>query len=227
MVVIKFPPVEQANEYGLVAVGGDLDVSSLLLAYQSGIFPWPMFGERYLTWFSPAERALLFLDEVRFSRSLRKNLRRKNISFLINHNFEEVIRSCAELVNRPGQDGTWITPSIIEAYQVLHREGYAHSIECYDSGQLVGGLYGVSIGKMFAGESMFFRQSDASKLSLLFLVEYLRAQGVHWIDCQYMTPFFNSLGAREVNRPEFLEMLREATSARVRLFPPPKNLGNG
>jgi len=218
MVVIKFPPVEEANDYGLVAVGGDLDVSSLLLAYQSGIFPWPMFGERYLTWFSPAERALLFLNEFIVPRSLRKALKRGNYSFRINSNFSSVINQCAELVNRPGQDGTWITPSIVEAYIQLHSAGYAHSIECYREEQLVGGLYGVSIGGMFAGESMFYREANASKLTLWFLVEYLRAHGVLWIDCQFRTPLFESFGARDVAREEFLELLKEALSAKVRLF---------
>lgn len=222
MVVVKFPPVSEANEYGLVAVGGDLEVRSLLLAYESGIFPWPMFGERYLTWFSPAERAVLYLQDFSPSRTLRKALKKSRYNFYFNRNFTQVIRECAALINRPGQEGTWITDSIIDAYIELYRAGYAHSVECYEGDELIGGLYLVSIGRMVAGESMFYRKPNASKLALWFLVEYLRAHHVDWIDCQYMTNHLRELGACEIARSEFLELLKTSINEKVRLFPAPK-----
>jgi len=217
MVIAQFPPLETADEYGLLAIGGDLDVESLLLAYRSGIFPWPV-DSRTLAWFTPPERTLLFLDEFRISRSLEKERRKTTLRFGFDAHFPAVIHACAELKNRKMQSGTWIIPQMIEAYIELWKAGYAHSIEAHDGDKLVGGLYGVSIGGMFAGESMFYRQPNASKLCMCHLVSYLKEQGVEWIDCQVMTPFLKSLGAREVERRKFIKMLAIEVEKEVKLF---------
>ncbi|MCB0359026.1 MAG: leucyl/phenylalanyl-tRNA--protein transferase, partial [Bdellovibrionales bacterium] len=212
-----FPPLELADENGLLAIGGDLDVATLLLAYRSGIFPWPIADEAVLTWFSPPQRAVLFLDEVRVSRSLRRALRRTEGVFRLDSDFESVIRRCAEPIHRGDQRGTWITEPMIEAYIDLHRAGHAHSVECWLGGELVGGLYGVAIGGMFAGESLFFRVPNASKMCLAVLVHYLRAKGVGWIDCQQMTPLLEGFGAREVPRMEFVALLQQAVDRPLKL----------
>lgn len=217
MTVIEFPPVDYADENGLLAVGGDLEVDSLLLAYRSGVFPWPI-NERQLTWFAPPERTLLFLDEFHPSRSLRKELKRKDYELVINRNFEAVIRACAESNNRSGQRGTWITNQIIDGFVNFHRAGFAHSIECYKSGELAGGLYGVAIGHYFGGESMFYHSENGSKLALCYLVDYLRSRSVEWIDCQVSNPFLESIGARSIPRVEFMKMLPQALAVNGSLF---------
>lgn len=219
MAIVEFPALKWANEDGLLAVGGDLEVESLLLAYRSGIFPWPIFDSNLITWFSPKKRAVLFLKDFHISRSLRAVRRRSSCSFAIDKDFAQVINECAKLDNRDKELGTWITPSIIDAYIALHSAGYAHSIECYEGEVLlVGGLYGVSIGSMFAGESMFFRRSGASKLSFCFLVDYLLEKGVEWIDCQQMTPLLKSFGAVEIDRDVFVDLLNDAANRQMELF---------
>jgi len=210
--VRAFPPVDLADEYGLLAVGGDLEVSSLLLAYESGIFPWPLPGEDRIPWFAPQKRALLFLDELHVSRSLRKVIKQRRFEVRFDQNFRQVIEECSSDKNRSNQAGTWISKQIIDAYCELHRQGYAHSIECYENNKLVGGLYGVVIGGVFTGESMFYRTPNASKVALYFLATYLKNQGVTWIDCQIMNPHLSSLGAREVSRAKFMELLNAGTS---------------
>ena len=209
MVIRAFPPVDQANSDGLLAVGGDLEIESLLLAYRSGIFPWPI-DNHTLAWFCPPKRALLFIDQLHVSRTLKKLQRSNPYSFSIDHSFESVITACA---NAERGGGTWITPSLQAAYCKLHLAGYAHSVEVWRENYLVGGLYGVALAGMFAGESMFHHESDTSKLALLHLIEQLRARGVKWIDCQVMTPLFKSFGARLVARAEFLELLCDSLSA--------------
>ena len=217
MAIREFPPVEFADADGLLAVGGDLEVESLLLAYRSGIFPWPV-DEDHLTWFAPAKRAVLFFKDFYVSRTLRKELRRNEYEFTIDRNFDEIIEACSELTNRGHQTGTWITGDIIDAYKRFHQAGYAHSIECYENNNLIGGLYGVCIGRMFAGESMFYRKSNASKLALAYLVEYLEARGLKWMDCQVMNPFLESLGAIQIDRKEFSAMLAEVIDSPDELF---------
>ncbi|MBX7136904.1 MAG: leucyl/phenylalanyl-tRNA--protein transferase [Oligoflexia bacterium] len=217
MAIREFPPVSEADSQGLLALGGDLEVPSLVLAYKSGIFPWP-FEAQILTWFAPPRRAVLFLDQFHIPRSLKKSLSKSAWQIRFNTAFDEVIGSCAESKNRRGQAGTWITPDIVEAYKELHRAGYAHSIETWEGARLVGGLYGVAIGKMFAGESMFYRKADASKVAFVRLVEHLKAHGVEWLDCQVMTPHMEALGARTIRRDRFMQLLAEAVSARVKLF---------
>lgn len=175
-----------------------------MAAYSSGIFPWPHPGFPLL-WFAPPERGVLFLDEFHLSRRTRRAIRSAGYTFKINTNFAAVIRACAA----KERGITWITPDIEKAYQELHRIGWAHSVETYLGDELVGGLYGVSRGKYFGGESMFYHTDNASKAALNFLIEHLKEQGVGWIDCQIVTPLFESLGARMVPREQFMEMLRE------------------
>jgi leucyl/phenylalanyl-tRNA--protein transferase len=203
MVIKAFPPVELADEYGLLAVGGDLEIPSLLLAYRSGIFPWPMRGEKRIPWFAPPKRALIYLNEFSPPRSLIKASGRFELG--VNLAFPQVVRACGEF----RQGGTWITEEIEAAYLDLYTAGFAHSVESYLNGELVGGVYGVSIGGLFTGESMFYRESNASKVALWALIEFLKAQGVPWIDCQVMNPHLASLGAVEIPRAQFMEMLAQ------------------
>ena len=210
MTIQAFPPVESADEHGLLAVGGDLEVASLLLAYTSGIFPWP-FNQRTLAWFSPPKRALIFLNEVHVSRSTRRALNKHKYTIKRNTNFSAVITACSKK-SRRGQRGTWITPAMIRAYGKLHEAGYAHSFESYRDNTLVGGVYGVSIGGMFAAESMFYDEPAASKAALLSLFDHLKEQGVAWVDIQVINEFTESLGAKEIERNHYLALLQEALS---------------
>ncbi len=217
MVIARFPPVDLADEYGILGVGGDVEVETLLNAYRSGIFLWPV-KEGQLVWFAPPNRAILRLKDFIPSASLVKERKRSGYSFRINTAFEEVVAACAEWRNRKGQKGTWITADVIKGYTALHYAGHCHSVECYYKDLLVGGLYGVSIGHMFAGESMFHRRPNASKLALWFLIDYLKERGIEWIDCQNMTDFLKQLGAIEISRDEFMKMLKESLSNQMMLF---------
>lgn len=211
MSIIEFPPVESADEDGLLAIGGDLEVESLLLAYKSGIFPWPI-NDGLLAWFSPPERAVLFVDEFHVSRSFKRLINQARFTTKIDSAFKQVISSCAEITNRGDQDGTWIIPDIISAYSRLHELGFAHSFETYLDDKLVGGIYGVRIGDFFAAESSFYREPNASKFAMLNLVEYLKSAGISWFDCQVLTPFSESFGAREIPRAEYIELLNQSLS---------------
>jgi leucyl/phenylalanyl-tRNA--protein transferase len=200
----------------VVAIGDDLSVETLRDAYRHGIFPWP-HEELPLPWFSPRRRTVIVFDELHIGRSLRKTQKRSGFTYSIDRAFDEVIASCAE--SPRGDDiGTWIGPDIIEAYTNLHRAGDAHSVEVWDGGELVGGLYGVDAGGVFTGESMFHRAPDASKLALLFLIGHLRERGASWIDCQVITPHMAALGAREISRNRFLDMLAAEQAAGRSLF---------
>lgn len=204
-----FPDVSLADEDGLLVVGGPIVPELVIEAYRNGIFPWPD-GHGEVGWFAPPHRALLFLDEVRVNRTLRKTLRDPAWQRSINQNMPLVIERCSEVINRGDQGGTWISDDVKAAYIRLHQMGCVHSVETTREGNLVGGLYGVGIGGMFAGESMFYRESGASQVALMHLVQFLAARGVGWIDCQVMTPFFKSVGARLVPRTEFMQLLKEA-----------------
>jgi leucyl/phenylalanyl-tRNA--protein transferase len=186
-------------------VGGKLDFSTLLAAYRHGVFPW-YSEEEPVKWFCPNPRFVLLPDELRVTDSLRKTMRKKGWQVTLDQDFEGVMRCCAA-VPRPGQYGTWITEDMIAAYVELHRKGYAHSVEVTWQGELVGGLYGVSIGRIFHGESMFHTRSDASKVGFVSLVERLKASGYVLIDCQMPTPHLASLGAGGVRRADFLQVL--------------------
>jgi leucyl/phenylalanyl-tRNA--protein transferase len=206
--VQSFPPLEYANEHGLLAFGGDLEPESLILAYQSGIFPWPLDGEDELLWFSPPMRAVLYIDDFHVSRSLKKTISKTPFRYQLNSNCSEVITNCQSVVNRPKQLGTWITEEVKAAYLELHDLGYVHSFECYLGDNLVGGVYGVSINGVFAAESMFHRTTDASKAALWMLCQYLKDQGVKWIDCQIINPHLTTLGVIEISRDKYIEELK-------------------
>lgn len=205
---IIFPSPELARKDGLLAIGGDLSQERLLKAYSMGIFPW-YTEDSPILWWSPDPRLIVVPEEVKVSKSLRKIINKGIFKVTTNTAFEKVIRSCSE-VDRKGQEGTWITEEMIEAYIRLHGSGYAHSVESWHEGELVGGLYGIILGKAFFGESMFSNMSNASKVAFVWLVEKLRELGFKLIDCQVTTGHLISLGAREVTRKEFLEMLRDA-----------------
>jgi leucyl/phenylalanyl-tRNA--protein transferase len=215
---LEFPPATSANRDGLVAVGGDLSVERLLLAYQRGIFPWPIFDDDLMTWFSPDPRAILELDELAVSKSLAKTLRKGVLRTTFDTDFEAVIRACARPA--PDRPSTWITPQLIRAYVALHRAGHAHSVETRLGDELVGGLYGVSIGGLFAGESMFSRVSDASKVALVALVGRLRQRGFALLDIQQATPHMMRMGAKQVSRRDYLRRLDAALREGCTFGPP-------
>ena len=210
--VDAFPPLEQAliEPNGLLCAGGDLSAQRLLLAYRQGIFPWYSVGEPIL-WWSPDPRMVLVPSEFKISRSLQRTLRAGTYQIQLDSNFPAVMRFCAQ-TPRNGQVGTWITAEIQEAYGKLHKLGFAHSVETWMNGKLVGGLYGLAIGKMFYGESMFSHATDASKLALAHLTRFLTEQGFGLIDCQMNTPHLASLGAREIPRSEFITQLLALTA---------------
>jgi len=200
---LKFPHPESADENGIVAWGGDLTPSRLVRAYQNGIFPWYNRDEPIL-WWSPNPRLIMELDDFKLSKSLKKSM--KKFEYKFDSNFKEVITKCGA-INRKGQNATWIQEEIIESYEVLNALGVAHSIESYLDGKLVGGLYGVVVGKVFCGESMFAEVSDASKSAYAILVKHLKEWGYDFIDCQVPTEHLKSLGAKEVTRGYYLERL--------------------
>lgn len=204
-----FPPVQEAMPDGLLAAGGDLSVDRLLLAYSSGIFPWYNEEDPPL-WWSPDPRFVLFPDELKVSKSMKQVIRKNEFEFRVNTNFPEVITSCSQ-VYREGQPGTWITSEIIDAYTQLNELGYSFSAEAWQAGNLVGGLYGVLMGKIFFGESMFSKVSNASKFAFIKWVELLKENGIVLIDCQVHTAHLESLGARMIERDRFLEIVQEGT----------------
>lgn len=199
-----FPPVEEALEDGLLAIGGDVSPERLILAYQKGIFPW-YDGDTPL-WYSPDPRFVLFPDNLKVSKSMQAVIRRGEFRFSINEAFPEVIRSCKQLQRR-GQDGTWITDELEASVIRLHHMGLAHSAETWLGSELVGGLYGIRMGNTFFGESMFSKTSNASKFAFIQFVQHLRQQGVTLIDCQVYTQHLESLGALMIERREFLKRL--------------------
>jgi len=208
-----FPPVNRAlrEPNGLLAAGADLSPERLTQAYRMGIFPW--YGEgQPLLWWAPNPRMVLFPDEFRLSRSLRKRLRRRDYTIRTDQAFDAVVRSCA--APRSGQSGTWITEEMIEAYGALHRRGLAHCVETWIDGELAGGLYGVALGRVFFGESMFARATDASKIALAHLVRQLARWGYGMIDCQMRTAHLASFGAREIPRADFMRRLAELVNYR-------------
>jgi leucyl/phenylalanyl-tRNA--protein transferase len=212
-----FPPPEMATEDGLIAVGGDVSPERLILAYAQGIFPWPVRGMPLL-WFSPDPRFVLDPREARIARSLRKRIRRGGYEVRVDTAFAEVIRACATSP-RPGQDGTWITSQLQRGYVELYERGFAHSIETWEGGELVGGLYGVSLGSAFFGESMFSRTPDASKVAFVALLGNAVEWGFDLVDCQVYTDHLARFGARDVPREDFLARLRISLARETRLGP--------
>jgi leucyl/phenylalanyl-tRNA--protein transferase len=205
---VVFPPPEYADQSGLLAVGGDLSSERLLEAYRMGVFPW-YSDDQPILWWSPDPRLILDLEDFHVSRSLRKTLKKQTFKVTLDRDFEGVIGACAS-VARDGQRGTWITGEMQAAYIRLHGLGYAHSVECWQEEELVGGLYGVSLGRAFFGESMFHHQTDASKVALATLVTKLKGWEFEFIDAQMTTDHMISLGAKEVPRRVFLKRLKSA-----------------
>lgn len=208
---LTFPHPNEASEDGIVAWGGDLNPSRLFRAYQKGIFPWYSQNDPIL-WWSPNPRLIMELNDFKCSRSLKKSI--KKFTYTFDTQFEQVMRNCAS-IERTGQEGTWINNDIIEAYSVLHGQNIAHSVESYIDGQLVGGLYGLAIGKVFCGESMFAYKSDASKSAYAVLVRHLKEWGYDFIDCQIPTTHLKSLGAKEVSREYFLHRLEKVNMENI------------
>ena len=202
---LQFPPMEMADEDGLLAVGGDLSRERLLHAYCNGIFPW--YENKYILWWCPDPRFVLFPDELKISSSMKQLLKKQSFEFTINRDFNAVISQC-KAISRRGQDGTWITEEMRNAFNDLHAAGYAHSAEVWLNGELAGGLYGIRLGKIFYGESMFSRISNASKFAFIRYVEQLKSEGVELIDCQVYTSHLESLGARMIPRKQFLNLIK-------------------
>jgi leucyl/phenylalanyl-tRNA--protein transferase len=201
-----FPPVHEALEGGLLAMGGDVSVDRLLLAYKSGIFPW--YDGTVPLWWSPDPRFVLFPDELKESKSMKTIEKKKVFRFRTNTAFAEVIASCKSL-SRKGQDGTWITDELEASFNELHRMGVAHSAEAWHEGELAGGLYGIRMGNFFFGESMFSKHSNASKFAFIQYVKQLKQEAVRLIDCQVYTEHLESLGARMITREDFIGMLHK------------------
>jgi leucyl/phenylalanyl-tRNA--protein transferase len=214
---LLFPPPELAEESGLLAVGGDLRPERLVLAYGMAIFPWYSEGQPIL-WHSPDPRMVLLGPELQVGRSLAKTMRRGTYTVRFDTAFRAVVEACAG-VPRPGQDGTWITDAMVDAYVELHRRGVAHSAEAWKDGELQGGLYGVSLGGAFFGESMFARAPDASKVAFVTLVRQLAGWGIELVDCQVHTDHLERFGATEWPRTRFLKVLAEALKKPTRLGP--------
>lgn len=201
-----FPPVHLAEPDGLLAIGGDLSTERLLLAYRNGIFPW--YEGDHILWWCPDPRFALIPSELKISKSMQQLIKRETFTFTIDKAFTEVISNC-KTVPRRGQDGTWITEDVREAYTRLHKAGYAHSAEVWQGNELVGGLYGVRLGQVFFGESMFSKVSNASKYAFISYVEHLKTEDVQLIDCQVYTAHLESLGARMMSRQVFVQMLKQ------------------
>lgn len=212
---LAFPPPEGADPNGIVAVGGDVRPERLLLAYSLGIFPWPHEEDDPLLWFSPDPRFVLSLDRVQVGRSLKKVIRRGTYEVRFDTRFREVMEACAH-TKRPNQRGTWITRELVKGYVGLHQLGFAHSIEAFDGEALVGGLYGVSLGRAFFGESMFATSPDASKVAFVTLLGHLKSWGFDFVDCQVHTDHLERFGAEEWPREVYLDVLRDAVATPTR-----------
>jgi leucyl/phenylalanyl-tRNA---protein transferase len=203
---LNFPHPELANEDGILAIGGDLSKERLLIAYNNGLFPWYNPDDPIL-WWSPDPRFVLFPDELKIAKSMRSYFNQRKFEVTFDNDFEQVIRNCKNQIRQGQGGGTWISEEMVQAYCNLHQAGYAHSVEVWKAGKLVGGLYGVSLGKIFFGESMFAKESNASKVGFITLVKYLSAKGFQLIDCQQETDHLKSLGGRNISRKSFLKMV--------------------
>lgn len=202
---LVFPPVHLSEPDGLLAMGGDLSVERLLLAYQSGIFPW--YEGEHILWWSPDPRFVLFPGELKVSKNIKPLLKRNEFDFTVNKAFKQVIHNCKE-TKRPGQEGTWITDEVEKAYCNLYELGFAHSAEVWKDDELVGGLYGIRLGKVFFGESMFSKRSNASRFAFTRYMQLLKEEGILLIDCQVYTEYLESFGARMIPRKEFIQLLQ-------------------
>lgn len=212
---IKFPPVEEAAEDGLLAIGGELNEETLIEAYKNGIFPWPVRPEYPLTWFSPNPRGVIEFSDFKIPKSLAKFLKKSSYQIKFNQDFEQIIRKCSETI-RKHEAGTWIYPSIIEGYTKLFEKQLAYCVGVYQQEKLVGGLYGVCIGEIISGESMFHTQTNASKVALVSLIQKLKENGIQFIDTQMVTPVISSFGGKYIPRSEFIRKLKMLSQTRLR-----------
>jgi leucyl/phenylalanyl-tRNA--protein transferase len=203
---LAFPPVHLADADGLLAMGGDLSTERLLLAYRSGIFPW--YEGEHILWWCPDPRFVLFPGELNISKSIKPLLKRNEFDFTINKAFRKVIHQC-KIIRRPGQEGTWITNEVEKAFIKMYELGYAHSAEVWKDGELAGGLYGIKMGRVFFGESMFSKQSNASRFAFIKYVQQLKEEGIQLIDCQVYTEYLESLGAVMILRQDFIQLLNQ------------------
>ena len=203
---LSFPPVETAGQDGLLAIGGDLSPERLLLAYRNGIFPW--YEGQHILWWCPDPRFVLFPEELKINKGIKPLLTRNEFDFTINKAFIQVIHQCKKIV-RPGQEGTWITDEVEKAFIKMHELGYAHSAEVWKDDKLAGGLYGIKLGKVFFGESMFSKISNASRFAFIKYVELLKQEGIKLIDCQVYTEYLESFGAKMISGKEFQKLLKE------------------
>ncbi|MES1197647.1 MAG: leucyl/phenylalanyl-tRNA--protein transferase [Chitinophagaceae bacterium] len=204
-----FPPVNTAEPDGLLAIGGDLSPERLLLAYRNGIFPW--YEGEHILWWCPHPRFVLFPEKLTVTKNIERLLRKNEFEFTTNKAFKEVIQHCKK-IKRPGQEGTWITDEVEKAYIKMHELGYAHSAEVWKEGELTGGLYGIKLGKVFFGESMFSKITNASRFCFIKYVQQLKEDGIELIDCQVYTEYLESFGARMIDRKEFIQRLQELIS---------------
>jgi len=217
--ISKFPPLESADPSGLLALGGDLDVASLILAYRNGIFPWPISDEFPLAWFSPDPRGILEFDHLKIGKRLKRYLKNCPYEITFNQDFDRVIEACSQ-VPRSDQNTTWITPEIKKAYKRLYQHKLAYSIEVWSNTELVGGVYGVCIHGIISGESMFHTESNTSKYALIYLMLVLKKSGIDWLDTQMVTPVVESLGGREIPRKNYIQKLRSnPLKTRDEIFP--------
>jgi leucyl/phenylalanyl-tRNA--protein transferase len=203
---LYFPPAHLAERDGLLAMGGDLSPERLLLAYRNGIFPW--YEEDPILWWSPNPRFVLFPEELKINKSIKPLLKRNEFDITVNNAFKEVIAYCKQ-INRPGQFGTWITDEVEDAFLKMHKLGYAHSVEAWKDKELMGGFYGIKLGKIFFGESMFSKVSNASRYAFIKYVEQLKQEGIELIDCQVYTEYLESFGARMITGKEFTTLLKK------------------
>jgi leucyl/phenylalanyl-tRNA--protein transferase len=207
MAIAEFPPIESADEHGLLAIGGDFEIESLVLAYSQGIFPWPINEQYPLAWFSPDPRGVLKYQDLHLSKSLIKFLKKSPYTVTFSKDFRAVIMNCAN-VPRKDNAGTWITRELMEAYIELHNKNLAYSVEVYEHEKLVGGLYGVWMNNFVSAESMFHLEDNTSKLAIVFLMEYLHEQGIDWVDTQMLTPVVEQMGGSYISRNEFKTLLQ-------------------
>ncbi len=210
---LVFPPVNLAEPDGLLAVGGDLSPERLLLAYRSGIFPW--YEGEHILWWCPDPRFVLFPGELKVSKSIKTLINKGVFEFTTNRAFTQVLHHC-KTIKRPGQEATWITDEVEKAYGKMHELGYAHSAETWKDGELVGGLYGIKLGKVFFGESMFSKISNASRFAFTRYVQQLKEEGIVLIDCQVYTEYLESLGARMISREDFIQQLKDKSEPACR-----------
>ncbi len=211
MTSLYFPPTDEADEDGLLAQGGLFELDLLCDAYSHGIFPWPYAEGEPILWFAPPQRGVLFFDELHLPRRFKGWLKNHPYQITFNQAFSDVMKACAQ-ARRKDQQGTWITPAMIRGYEHLFKKGYGQSCEIWDGDNLIAGLYGVFINGVFSGESMFTTQNNGSKLALIAMIEYLKKQGLTWIDTQMTTPVIAQFGGREIMRDEYMKLLKKSQS---------------